>query len=83
MVFINHNGLRWRDGSEEFGPPKTLCIRWKRLSDTGVFGQMMDGLAGEAAVPKTVMIDATYLKANSTATSLWSRKGGEATRGAV
>jgi len=25
---------------------------------------MMDGLAAEAAVPKTVMIDATYLKAH-------------------
>jgi hypothetical protein len=28
---------------------------------------MMDGLAAEAAVPKTVMIDATYLKAHCTA----------------
>jgi len=29
----------------------------------------MHGLASEAAVPKTVMIDATYLKAHRTARS--------------
>jgi hypothetical protein len=29
---------------------------------------MMDGLTAEAAVPKAVMIDATYLKAHPTAT---------------
>jgi hypothetical protein len=37
---------------------------------------MMAGLAAEAAVPKTVMIDATYLMAHRTATSLRSKKGG-------
>lgn len=36
----------------------------------------MEGLAAEAAVPRTVMIDATYLKAHRTATSLRSKKGG-------
>ena len=44
---------------------------------------MMDGLAVEAAVPKAVMIDATYLKAHLTATSLRSKKGKPPTRGAV
>jgi hypothetical protein len=44
---------------------------------------MMDGLTDEAAVPKTVMIDATYLKAHRTATSLRSKKGGQTTRGVV
>jgi hypothetical protein len=43
----------------------------------------MAGLAAEAAVPKTVMIDETYLKAHRTATSLRSKKGGHATREAV
>jgi len=37
---------------------------------------MMAGLAAEAAVPKTVMIDATYLKAHRTATSLRSKTYG-------
>lgn len=40
---------------------------------------MMEGLANEAAVPKTVMIDATYLKSQRTATSLRSKKGGPTT----
>ena len=83
IIFINRNGLRWCDAPKEYGPPKTLYNRWKRWSDKGVFARMMDGLAAEAAVPKTVMIDATYLKAHRTATSLRAKKGEPATRGAV
>ena len=59
----------------EYGPPKTLYNRWKRWSDRGVFARMMEGLSSEAATPKTVMIDATYLKAHRTASSLRLKKG--------
>ncbi len=83
IIFINRNGLRWSDAPREHGPPKTLYNRWKRWSDKGVFARMMDGLASEAAVPKTVMIDATYLKAHRTATSLRSKKGDQMTSAAV
>jgi len=83
IIFINRNGLRWRDAREEYGPPKTLYNPWKRWSDRGVFARMMDGLAAEAAIPKTVMIDATYLKAHRTATSLRSKKEDPATTEAV
>ena len=47
----------------------------------GVFAQLMEGLAFEAAVPKTITIDAIYLKAHRTATSLRLRKGGGAATG--
>lgn len=30
IIFINRNGLRWCDALREYGPPKTLCNRWKR-----------------------------------------------------
>ena len=81
IIFINRNGLRWRDAPKEYGPPKTLYNRWKRWSDKGVFARMMDGLATEAATPKTVMIDATYLKAHRTASSLQSKKGAKRPKG--
>ncbi len=42
----------------------------------GVFARIMEGLATEAAAPKTVMIDATHLKAHRTASSLAVKKGG-------
>ena len=83
MIFMNRNGLRWCDAPREYGLPKTLYNRWKRWGDKGVFAKMMEGLASEAAVPKTVMIDATYLKAHRTATSLRSKKGDPTTNGAV
>ena len=76
IIFINRNGLRWRDAPREYGPPKTLYNRWKRWGDMGVFARMMEGLASEGTEHKTIMIDATYLKAHRTASSLRAKKGG-------
>jgi transposase len=30
IIFVNRNGLRWRDAPREYGPAKTLYNRWKR-----------------------------------------------------
>jgi len=76
IIFINRNGLRWCDAPKEYGPAKTLYNRWKRWSDNGVFARIMVGLAAESAEHKTIMIDATYLKAHRTASSLCVKKGG-------
>ncbi|MCL6283605.1 IS5 family transposase [Ruegeria sp. 2012CJ41-6] len=76
IIFINRNGLRWSDAPREYGPPKTLYNRWKRWSEMGVFARIMAGLAAEEADHKTIMIDATYLKAHRTASSLRPEKGG-------
>jgi transposase len=76
IIFVNRNGLRWRDALKDYGPAKTLYNRWKRWGEAGVFVRMMEGLAAAGADPKTVMIDATYLKAHRTASSLAVKKGG-------
>ena len=76
IIFINRNGLRWRDAPAAYRPHKTLYNRWKRWSDKGIFTQMMAGLAAEQGEEKTVMIAATYLKAHRTATSMGVKKGG-------
>ena len=75
IIFVNRNGLRWRDAPREYGPAKTLYNRWKRWSDKGIFVAMMDGLASRGTERKTIMIDATYLKAHRTASSLRVKKG--------
>jgi transposase len=69
-------GLRWCDAPSEYGPPKTLYNRWKRWSDMGVFARIMMGLAEQAPDNRTISIDATYLKAHRTASSLGLKKGG-------
>jgi len=74
IIFINRNGLRWRDAPAAYGPHKTLYSRWKRWSEKGIFARMMVGLAAEHGEEKTVMIDATYLKAHRTATSMMAQK---------
>ena len=75
IILINRNGLRWRDAPKEYGPHKTLYNRWKRWSDKGIFAEMLIGLAADHGEEKTVMIDATYLKAHRTASSLAVKKG--------
>ena len=46
---------------------------------SGIFARIMLGLAAEHGERKTVMIDATYLKAHRTASSLGVKKGGRTT----
>ena len=76
IIFVNRNGLRWRDAPKEYGPSKTLYNRWKRWGDKGIFLRIMEGLAvPHAPERKTIMIDATYLKAHRTASSLRVKKG--------
>lgn len=75
IVFVNRNGLRWRDAPGAYGRHKTLYYRWKRWGEAGVFTRIMEGLAAVGAEPKTVMIDATYLKAHRTASSLRAKRG--------
>jgi transposase len=81
--FISHNGLPWSDAPREYGPPKTHYDRWKRWGDKGIVARMTEGPASEAAVPKTVMIVAIYLRAHRAATSLRSKEGGPKTGAAV
>ncbi len=76
IIFINRNGLRWRDAPAEYGPPKTLYNRWKRWSDKGIFARMLLELADQGGAKETLMIDATHLKAHRTASSLGLKKGG-------
>ena len=74
MIFVNRNGLRWRDAPKDYGPNKTLYNRWKRRGQMGVFTRMMEGLTASVE-RKTVMIDATYLKAHRRASSLAVKRG--------
>ena len=79
IIFINRNGLRWCDAPREYGPPKTLYNRWQRRGATGDFARVVDGLASEGTDQKIIMIDATYLKAHRTASSLRAHAGGPPT----
>lgn len=49
---------------------------FERGHEQGIFARMTAGLAAEHGEKKTVMIDATHLKARRTATSMGVRKGG-------
>ena len=47
IIFINRNGLRWRDAPPAYGPPKTHYDRWVRWSRLGVFARIHTELAAE------------------------------------
>ena len=75
FIFINRNGLRWRDAPKEYGPHKTFYSRWKRWSEKGSVARMMIGLAAEHGEEKTDMFYSSYLKVHRTGTSLAAKKG--------
>ena len=41
IIFVNRNGLRWRDAPADYGPHKTLYNRWFRWSQKGVFARIL------------------------------------------
>ena len=45
IIFVNRNGLRWRDVPAEYGRPKTLYNRWIRWSRKGIFAHILMELA--------------------------------------
>ncbi|ATI80644.1 hypothetical protein A6768_12015 [Sphingobium yanoikuyae] len=67
MIFVNRNGLRWRDAPKAYEPHKTRRKRW---SDEGVWKVWLC-LSSER---KSVMI-ATDLKEHCTASSLVENEG--------
>ena len=76
IIFIQRNGLMWKHAPAAYGPPKTLCNRWKRWSRMGVFATIMTELAAQTQDTGILMIDATHAKAHRTASSLAVQKGG-------
>jgi hypothetical protein len=61
------------DGSD--GVEQALRHRFEQPARMGVFAKMMEGLATKGTGQKTIMIEATYLKAHRTASSLRAKKG--------
>ncbi|GBR66995.1 hypothetical protein GKA01_04030 [Gluconobacter kanchanaburiensis NBRC 103587] len=71
IIFVNRNGLM-RPGIR---PPQDALQQLETLGRHGhIFMRMMGGLAAEKTEPQTIMIDATYLKAHRTASSLRLKK---------
>ena len=70
IIFVIRNGLRWRDVPASDGPHKTICNRFIRWSEMGVFGRIFVELAKAGGDTDEIMIDATHLKAHRTAASL-------------
>ena len=70
IIFVNRNGLRWRDAPAECGPPTIIYNRFIRWSRLGVFNKFFAALAAKGGKPDTLTIDAPHLKAHRTAASL-------------
>ena len=87
IIFINRNGLRWRDAPLDYGPHKTLYNRWFRWSRMGVFARILLELVKQDAETEMIMIDVEpvlrhwsenrwrgHLKAHRTASRLRNRR---------
>jgi transposase len=76
IIFINRNGLRWRDAPVRIWPAQDALQSLEAVEREGHLRPDDGRLAAEHGEEKTVMIDATYLKAHRTATSMGVKKGG-------
>ena len=74
VIFLNRNGLRWRDAPAVYSPHKTLCNRWFCWSQMGVFGRILMELVRQHAETEIIMSDATHLKAHLATSSLWKKR---------
>lgn len=83
IIFINRNRLQWCDAPQKYGLPRILYNRWKRCGDMGGFARMMVGLVSKGGQQKVVLIDATYRKAQRTASNLLAKKRGLKTSAAA
>jgi hypothetical protein len=60
IVFVNRNGLRWRDAPRRIVPARRSTIVGNAGARWAFLFRMMETLAAAGAEPKNVMIDATY-----------------------
>ena len=52
IIFINRNGLRWRDAPSIYGPPKTLYNRWVRWGRLGALPASCSNWPMKARTPR-------------------------------
>jgi transposase len=63
IIHALKNGGRWTDCPREiYGPKKTLCNRFVRWAERGVWEDIFAALAGAEDVPDRVFIDSTCIK---------------------
>jgi transposase len=79
IIFVNRNGLALAGCAEGLWAAQDAVQSLEALGrGDGCLRRMMEGLSAAQAERGTVMIDATYLKAHRTASSLRGKKGGRA-----
>jgi len=66
IVHVIRSGGRWADAPADYGPKKTLYIRYVRLVERGTWEGIFSALAGADGAPDRVMIDSTIVKAHRT-----------------
>ena len=62
VVWIMRTGCPWADLPERFGKPNTVCKRFRRLAQKGVWQRLFDAL--QAPELEWVMLDSTVVRAH-------------------
>ena len=73
ILHVLKTGRRWRDVPAEYGPAATVCNRYDRWSQRGVWQRMFERLAASGDAPSELMLDSTHVKAHRSASGV---KGG-------
>lgn len=65
VLFVAHNGGRWRDLPERFGKWNSVFVRFNRWSKSGVWQRLFE--AAQDADLEWLMVDSTILRAHQDA----------------
>lgn len=77
IVHVIGSGGRWVDAPPAYGPRKTLCNRFVRWAEKGIWTNIFKTLANSGGPALEVMIDSTAVRAHRVA---YGGKGGLAPR---
>jgi transposase len=67
IVHLLKSGGRWIDAPPDYGPRKTLYIRYARWAEKGVWVALFHALAQAGGPPERVLIDPSAAKAHRSA----------------
>lgn len=76
ILFVMSSGCSWRQLPKEYGHWHTIYMRFKRWSESGVFGKILHKLHTDKIVDiRVLFLDSTIVRAHQSASGAVKKRG--------